>query len=213
MTRLLRSFVMHCAHSRQRGALLQLSRSLQRHGREALFRGRGELSKVIALNPATRYSNLGYLYIKEQKYAEAAAAVEKALQLNDKDYMVWGNLAFAYEGLKDKEKADKAHDREIALLKRGSEQPARRRGAVEPGSALRQEKLREQAISRIQSASLFRPMTPPCWKRSAKPTKTWEIGPGVAVHRKERTKGYALADLKTIPDCKPCCRIQSFGQC
>jgi len=54
-------------------------------------------------------------------------------------------------------KSDKAHDREIALLEEGSGQPARRRGAVEPGSALRQEKVGEQAISRIQSALALSP--------------------------------------------------------
>ncbi len=64
------------------------------------------------------YANLAYLYNQERKYAEAADATEKALQLNDKDYLVWGNLAIACEGLKDNDKAQKARDREIALLER-----------------------------------------------------------------------------------------------
>src|ERR1019366_5392511 len=54
------------------------------------------LRKSIALGPSYQaFTNLGYLYIQQQKYAEAADAEEKALQLNDKDYPVWGNLAIA----------------------------------------------------------------------------------------------------------------------
>ena len=75
------------------------------------------LRKSLALEPSYgAYANLGHLYIQQQKFAEAAAATEKAVQLNDKDYTTWCNLAFAYECLKDKEKAGKAQDREMALL-------------------------------------------------------------------------------------------------
>jgi serine/threonine-protein kinase len=41
-------------------------------------------------------SNLGTLYYKEGEYAKAARMYETALDLNDKDYRVWGNLAAAY---------------------------------------------------------------------------------------------------------------------
>ena len=50
--------------------------------------------KSIALAPSyAAYANLGYLYLQEQKYPDAASAEEKALQTNDRDYLVWGNLA------------------------------------------------------------------------------------------------------------------------
>ena len=46
--------------------------------------------KSIALDPSYgAYANLGYLYLQEQKYADAADTEQKALQLNDKDYLVW----------------------------------------------------------------------------------------------------------------------------
>jgi eukaryotic-like serine/threonine-protein kinase len=117
------------------------------------------LRKSIALEPNyAAYANLGSLYIQELKYAEAADAVEKALQMNDKDYVVWGNLAIAYEGLKNKEKASKARDREIALLEEAA--LATPRDAVVQsylGLLYAQKKLREQAIPRIQSALALSP--------------------------------------------------------
>ena len=148
------------------------------------------------------YSNLGYLYIKEQKYAEAAAAVEKALQLNDKDYMVWGNLAFAYEGLKDKEKADKAHDREIALLEEGVQGNPRDAVAQSNlGLLYAKKKLREQAISRIQSALALSPDDTTVLEAVGQAYEDLgDRAEALQYIEKSVQKGYALADLKTIPD-------------
>src|SRR5208337_3971621 len=79
------------------------------------------LRKSLALEPSYgAYANLGHLYIQQQKFAEAAAATEKAVQLNDKDYVVWGNLRSAYEGLKDKARESNARDRQIALLEQAA---------------------------------------------------------------------------------------------
>jgi len=159
--------------------------------------------KSIALEPSyPAYSNLGYLYIKEQKYAEAAAAVEKALQLNDKDYMVWGNLAFAYEGLKDKEKADKAHDREIALLEEGVQGNPRDAVAQSNlGLLYAKKKLREQAISRIQSALALSPDDTTVLEAVGQAYEDLgDRAQALQYIEKSVQKGYALADLKTIPD-------------
>jgi len=91
---------------------------------------------------------------------------------------VWGNLAFAYEGLKDKEKADKAHDREIALLEEGVQGNPRDAVAQSNlGLLYAKKKLREQAISRIQSALALSPDDTTVLEAVGKPTKTWEIAP------------------------------------
>jgi tetratricopeptide (TPR) repeat protein len=42
------------------------------------------------------YSNLATLYYYEGRYSDAARMYEKALGFNDRDYLVWGNLASAY---------------------------------------------------------------------------------------------------------------------
>lgn len=75
------------------------------------------LRKSIELSPSYEaYANLGYLYLQEKRYPESAAATLKALELNDKDYIVWGNLAVAYEWLKENDKAKDADRKEVALL-------------------------------------------------------------------------------------------------
>lgn len=75
------------------------------------------LKKSIELNPSSpAYANLGSLYLTEQRYQESASVTEKALKLNDHDYNVWSNLILAYEWLKDKDKAEAARQRTLALL-------------------------------------------------------------------------------------------------
>ena len=75
------------------------------------------LRKSIDLSPSyAAYANLGNLYLTEKRYAESAALTEKALQLNDKDYMVWNNLMLAYEWLNQKDKAEAARKRMQVLL-------------------------------------------------------------------------------------------------
>ena len=75
------------------------------------------LRKSIELSPSyAAYANLGNLYLTEKRYAESADMTEKALQLNDRDYMVWNNLVYCYEWLKEKQKADAARSRMQDLL-------------------------------------------------------------------------------------------------
>jgi eukaryotic-like serine/threonine-protein kinase len=75
------------------------------------------LTKSIQLTPSyPAYANLGILYSQEKRYEESAAATEKALQLNDKNYRVWENLAVAYERLNQRDKAANAREHELALV-------------------------------------------------------------------------------------------------
>ena len=75
------------------------------------------LRKSIQLSPSyAAYANLGNLYLTEKRYAESAEVTEKALQLNDRDYMVWNNLVYCYGWLKEKDKADAARGRMQGLL-------------------------------------------------------------------------------------------------
>ncbi|MFC2094201.1 protein kinase [Bacteroidota bacterium] len=63
------------------------------------------------------YSNLATLYFIEEKYEDAARTYELALELNENDYLVWGNLAAAYflvEGKKSKAIDTYKHAIEIA---------------------------------------------------------------------------------------------------
>ncbi len=61
-------------------------------------------------------SNLGSLYYIEGRFADAARTYESALELNEHNYVVWGNLASAYywaPGMRDK--AQETYERAIRM--------------------------------------------------------------------------------------------------
>jgi serine/threonine-protein kinase len=160
------------------------------------------LKKSIALQPSYgAYANLGYLYNEEKKYADAAAATEKALQLDDKDYVVWSNLVIAFDGLKNEEKANQAREREIPLL----EQAARdtpRDAVVQANLALlyAKKKVREKAISRIQSALALSPDDANVLAAVGESYETLgDRAQALQYIEKSLQKGYTLSSLKSSP--------------
>jgi serine/threonine-protein kinase len=161
------------------------------------------LLKSISLKPSYgAYANLGYLYIQEQKYKEAADIVEKALQLNDKDYVVWGNLGVAYEGLKDKDRAAKAWDRELSLLEQ-AEQASPREPMVQANLGLlyAKKKLREKAISHIQSATVLAPDDPNILEAVGEAYEDMGDRKQALLNiEKSLQKGNSMANLKSVPD-------------
>ncbi len=120
------------------------------------------LRKSIELTPSyPAYANLGQLYYLEKRYAESASMTEKALQLNDNNYLVWNNLVAAYEWLKENDKAATARARTIELAEKSAK--------LNPQDALAQAKLaslyarqnvREKAMARIQTALALSPDDP-----------------------------------------------------
>src|SRR5712692_3573083 len=51
----------------------------------------------VAIRPtASAYNQLGTAYFYSRRYAEAARAYEQALKLDERNYLVWGNLGDAY---------------------------------------------------------------------------------------------------------------------
>ncbi len=161
------------------------------------------LRKSLALEPSYgAYANLGHLYIQQQKFAEAAAATEKAVQLNDKDYTTWFNLAFAYECLKDKEKAGKAQDREMALLEPAAlDTPRDATVQSSLGLLYAKKKLREKAISRIQSSLALSPDDPNVLATVGEAYENLgDRAQALQYIEKSLQKGYDLADLKSTPD-------------
>ncbi len=128
---------------------------------DAKSRGEAEkaLRKSIELSPSyAAYANLGNLYLTEKRYAESADMTEKALKLNDRDYMVWNNLIYSYEWLKEKEKAGAARQRMQGLLEEAIK--------ATPNDALAQASLAElyahegqrpQAESHLQTALALAP--------------------------------------------------------
>jgi tetratricopeptide (TPR) repeat protein/TolB-like protein len=161
------------------------------------------LQKSISLDPTYQaYTNLGYLYTQEQKYADAAGAMRKALQLNDKDYIEWGNLAAAYEGLKDKDNADKAWAQELTLLEETVQNNSRDATAQAIlGLLYAKKKLREKAISRLQSALVLSPDDPNVLETVGQAYEDLgERKQALTYIEKSLQKGFGLAALKNIPE-------------
>jgi serine/threonine-protein kinase len=161
------------------------------------------LRKSISLNPTyPAYANLGYLYIQQKRFREASESVVKALALNDKDYLVWGNLAIAYEGLKDGPKAAAARDREIDLLEKAAvSTPRDTMVQANLGLLYAKKKISEKALPRIQSALALSPDDANVLEAVGQAYENLgDRSQALLYIRKSLQKGYALADLKNIPD-------------
>jgi tetratricopeptide (TPR) repeat protein len=75
------------------------------------------LKRSIAVHPSfAAYGNLGALYNREHRYQEAVDQTLKALQLNDKNYVVWDNLRADYQGLNQPDRAADALAHETVLV-------------------------------------------------------------------------------------------------
>ena len=68
---------------------------------------------------ANSYTNLGSAYYYQHRYRDAAVAYQKAVQLNDNDYSLWGNLGEAYYLDGERPKARIAFEKGMALAKEG----------------------------------------------------------------------------------------------
>ena len=161
------------------------------------------LKKSIELGPSyPAYANLGNLYAVEKHYPEAAAMTEKALQLNDKNYLVWNNLMVAYEWLKEEDKASAARERMRGLLEQAVK--------IKPQDALVQsrlallyahQKLRDKAATRIQTALALAPDDPYVLEVVG---SAYEImgdrRQALEYIRRALQKGYALDQVKNDPD-------------
>jgi eukaryotic-like serine/threonine-protein kinase len=148
------------------------------------------------------YANLAILYLNEKRYAESAAMSQKALQLNDKNYLVWGNLMNAYQALNEKDKADAARDRALELLENTVK--------VTPQDAVTQatlaffyaqKGLREKALTRVQAALARAPENPNVLELVGETYENLGDRPHALEYiEKAVQKGYSLDDLKSSPD-------------
>ncbi len=120
------------------------------------------LRKSIQLSPSyPAYANLGSLYAQQHRHAESVEATEKALQLNEKNYMVWNNLLTECEWLHDQSKIETAKKHIVPLLEQTVQlQP--QDAVAQSILAVMQAKSRErqQAVDHIQTALALGPENP-----------------------------------------------------
>lgn len=171
------------------------------------------LKKSIELSPSyAAYANLGFLYYQQKRWADSAAATEKALQLNDKNYLVWDNLAIAYQWLKNKNKAEAARTREIALLEEEAK-TNQRDPLVQSSLAIgyAEKGQREQALIRVESALALAPADATILVNAGETYEDLGDRPKALKYIEEGLKkGYPLAQLQNDPDVQAVLRDPNF---
>jgi eukaryotic-like serine/threonine-protein kinase len=149
------------------------------------------LKKSIQLSPSyAAYANLGSLYAQQHRHAESVAATEKALQMNEKNYMVWNNLMTECEWLHDQTKIETARKHLVPLLEQTVQlQP--QDAVAQSIFAVIQAKSRErqQAVDHIQTALALGPENPMVLQNAA---DVYEMGGD-----RKRALGYLEQALKS----------------
>jgi eukaryotic-like serine/threonine-protein kinase len=118
--------------------------------------------RSIAIAPSYEvYANLGFLYLQEGRFQEGAAASEKALSINDKNYDVWNNLLICDDWLKLPEKSTEVRGHLLALLEQAiktNPQDANAHATLAAVYASMHE--REKSLSNIQTTLALTPDDP-----------------------------------------------------
>jgi tetratricopeptide (TPR) repeat protein len=163
------------------------------------------LKKSIELGPSyPAYSNLAYLYMSEKRYAESVAMSQKALQMNDQNYLVWANLMTAYQALNQIANFESARERVRSLLEeKVKADPHDSLAQVSLAEIYAQMGLREKALTRVQAALAGSSDDPNVLELAG---ETYEIL-GDRLHALENIekalqKGYPADDLKDSPELK-----------
>ncbi len=161
------------------------------------------LQKSISLTPTyPAYANLAFLYMNEKRYSEAVAISQKAIQLNNKNYLVWANLMNAYQALGQKQDFESAREHVIALLEQNVRlQPLDPMTQVSLASLYAQKGERQKAIPRVEAA-LARASDNPTVLELAGETYESLGDRKLALDyiQKAVQHGYPAEDLKNAPD-------------
>ncbi len=161
------------------------------------------LKKSIALSPTyPAYANLGMFYMNEKRFEESVSVTQKALKLNDTDYLVWANLMTAYMELGQKSNAEVAREHAIKILEQAViAKPENATTQIALASLYAQKGQREKAITRAQAALARAPDDPNILELAA---ETYE-----ALGDRRRAldcvdralkNGYSLAQLRDTPE-------------
>jgi len=173
------------------------------------------LRKSLELSPSyPAYANLGYLYLQQKRYVESAAMTEKAMQLNDRDYLGWENLATAYTALNQKDKANVARAKELALLEdMATLKPRDPQLQVSLGLLYARKLKADLAVPRLQSALVLAPDDPAILVNAG---EAYELlgdrRQAIQLVASAIQKGYSLDDLKRDPDAQSILSDPKFPQ-
>jgi eukaryotic-like serine/threonine-protein kinase len=171
------------------------------------------LKESISLNHSyAAYANLGFLYYSERRYAESQAMTEKALEINDGNYLVWNNLAIAYKWLKEDAKAAAASSKELALAEQSARVAPKDAQLQSVLAALCARKgLREQALEHARMALALAPEDGDVLENVG---ETYDAlgdrASAIEYIQKALRAGYPLEKLKNAPDIQQLLKDPSF---
>lgn len=193
-------------------ALVNLGSSLNETGRiaEAITM----FQRAVELKPSyMAFTNLGTAYSRAKRYQDASAAYKEALKLNDKDHMVWGNLAFVYSWIGGMDSlASQTFEHAIGLAEvRRRESP--RDAFTNSDLALYYAKTRkpELASLRLKTALALAPDVPEIQAAAAEVSELiGEREKGVAFARKAVLLGYSNQRLQRNPELSDLLRDPRF---
>jgi serine/threonine protein kinase/Flp pilus assembly protein TadD len=179
------------------------------------FRAAAEaaLKKSIDLTPSyPAYANLGSLYYDEKRYSEAVSLTEKALQLNDKNYLVWQNLVVACLWLHDEEKTASAREHAIRTLEQTvKDKPQDSLAHSILASLYAQKKMLEKATSQIQTALALSSSDPATLQAIGVAYENLGDRKSALVYvSKAISAGYPLERLKNDPELQQLLKDPSF---
>ena len=172
------------------------------------------LKKSIELEPTyPALANLGFLYLQQKRYPESAEMTRRALQINDKNFMVWENLDWAYRWIGKDDQAAAAREKALALLEQGV-QASPRDGQLQAHLALQYslKGMRDKASTRVATALALAPDDPDVLANVSDTYKQLGDHPQ-ALHYAQLSldKGFTLDDLRRDPDMRPVLSDPSFG--
>ncbi|HEX3121489.1 MAG TPA: protein kinase [Candidatus Acidoferrum sp.] len=163
---------------------------------EAAFR------KSIELAPNYEaHSNLGYLYLMQKRYDDAAKQFREATKLNDKDWRVWANLMLSYQWLNDQANAGPARAKAQAALEQLlTVTPTDAHAHSELGLFYAQENLRDKALSHVHTALALDPKNGDVLGNAAETFETLgDRKQAIVYARASAASDTGLAGLQTQP--------------
>jgi serine/threonine-protein kinase len=180
---------------------------------QELAKAEEALKKSIELEPTyPALANLGFLYLQQKRYAESAEMTRRVLQINDKNFMVWENLDWAYRWMGMNDQAAAAREKALALLEQAV-QSSPRDGQLQAHLALQYslKRMRDKASTRVATALALAPDDPDVL---ANVSDTYEeLGDHPQALRYAQLsldKGFTLDDLRRDPDMRNVLADPSF---
>jgi len=157
------------------------------------------LKKSLELAPSyPAFANLGFVYSLQNRYSDAAAMTEKALQINDQNYQVWRNLAEDYQWAKEPDKAAVAYRRELDLLQKNAEaRPKDAELLSELATLYAHQQVAEKARTLTSKAVALAPDDPTVLMNAAEVSEQLgNRGEAIRFTEEGLRKGFSLDDLK-----------------